>query len=190
MSNGGLISGAFSSTSGLATSVITTRGDIIRGNASGNRSRYAIGAAGTVLASDGTDPSWTASSALKIPVALEVACSDEGTALTTGTAKVTFRMPYAMTLNAGEAGMRASLTGAGSSSGTTTIDVNEAGSTILSTNCTIDYTDLTSVGAGTAVVISGDRQLADNAQMTVDIDALTGGADETGLKIQLIGVLT
>jgi len=166
MSNGGLISGAFSSTSGLATSVITTRGDIIRGNASGNRSRYAIGSAGTVLASDGTDPSWTAHSALKIPVALEVACSDEETALTTGTAKVTFRMPYAMTLN-----------------------VNEAGSTILSTKCTIDYTDLTSVGAGTAVVIS-DTALADNAQITVDIDAITGGADESGLKIQLIGVLT
>jgi len=182
LSNGGLISGAFSSTSGLATSVITTRGDIIRGNASGNRSRYAIGSAGTVLASDGTDPSWTAHSALKIPVALE-------TALTTGTAKITFRVPYAMTLSAGESGMRASLTGAGSSSGTTTIDVNEAGSTILSTKCTIDYTDLTSVGAGTAVVIS-DTTLADNAQITVDIDAITGGADETGLKIQLIGVLT
>jgi len=26
--------------------------------------------------------------------------------------------------------------------------------------------------------------------MTVDIDAITGGADETGLKIILIGVLT
>ena len=118
-----------------------------------------------------------------------VACSTETDALTTGTAKVTFRVPYAMTLNAGEAGMRASLTGAGSSSGTTTIDVNEAGSTILSTKCTIDYTDLTSVGASTAVVIS-DTALADNAQITVDIDAITGGADETGLKIQLIGVLT
>jgi len=188
LGNCGLI-GAFSSTSGLATSVITTRGDIIRGNASGNRSRYAIGAASTVLTSDGTDPSWTAQSALKIPVALEVACSDETTALTTGNAKATFRMPYAMTLAAGESGMRASLTGAGSSSGTTTIDVNEAGSTILSTKCTIDYTDLTSVGASTAVVIS-DTSLADNAQITVDIDAITGGADETGLKIQLIGVLT
>jgi len=189
MSNGGLISGAFSSTSGLATSVITTRGDIIRGNAAGNRSRYAIGSAGTVLASDGTDPSWTASSALKIPVALEIACSDEGTALTTGTAKVTFRMPYAMTLSAGESGMRASLTGAGSSSGTTTIDVNETGSPILSTKCTIDYGDYTSVGAGTPVVIN-DTALADNAQITVDIDVITGGANETGLKIQLIGVLT
>jgi len=190
LSNGGLISGAFSSTSGLATSVITTRGDIIRGNASGNRSRYAIGSAGTVLASDGTDPSWTASSALKIPVALEVACSDETTALTTGTAKVTFRVPYAMTLSAGEGGMRASLTGAGSSSGTTTIDVNLTGTgSILSTKCTIDYTDLTSVGASTAVVID-ETELDDNAEITVDIDAITGGADETGLKIQLIGVLT
>jgi len=189
MSNGGLISGAFSSTSGLATSVITTRGQIIRGNSSGDRSAYNIGAASTVLASDGTDPSWTAHSALKIPVALEIACSDEGTALTTGNSKVTFRIPAGMTLNAGESGMRASLTGAGSSSGTTTIDVNEAGSSILSTKCTIDYGDYTSVGSGTPVVIS-DTALADNAQITVDIDAITGGANETGLKIQLIGVLT
>ena len=60
MSNGGLISGAFSSTSGLATSVITTRGQIIRGNSSGNRSAYNIGANLTILTSDGTDPSWTA----------------------------------------------------------------------------------------------------------------------------------
>ena len=59
MGNCGLI-GAFSSTSGLATSVITTRGDIIRGNAAGDRSRYAIGANLTILTSDGTDPSWTA----------------------------------------------------------------------------------------------------------------------------------
>ena len=122
-------------------------------------------------------------------VALEVACSDEDTALTTGNAKVTFRMPFAMTLTAGEGGVRASLTGAGSTSGATTIDINEAGTTILSTKCTIDYGDLTSVGVSSAVVID-DTSLADNAQMTVDIDGITGGADETGLKIQLIGKLT
>ena len=63
-----------------------------------------------------------------------IACSDETTALTTGTAKVTFRMPYAYTLDS----VRASLTGAGGASGTTTIDINEAGSTILSTKITID----------------------------------------------------
>ena len=125
----------------------------------------------------------------KDTIALEIACSDESTALTTGNAKVTFRMPYAMTLATGEAGVRASLTGVGSTSGATTIDINEAGSTILSTKCTIDYGDLTSVGAGTPVVIS-ETSLADNAQMTVDIDGITGGADETGLKIQLIGKLT
>jgi len=60
LGNGGLISGAFSSTSGLATSVITTRGQIIRGNSSGERSAYNIGSNLTVLTSDGTDPSWTA----------------------------------------------------------------------------------------------------------------------------------
>ena len=60
MSNGGLISGAFFATGGLATSVITTRGQIIRGNSSGDRSAYNIGANLTVLTSDGTDPSWTA----------------------------------------------------------------------------------------------------------------------------------
>jgi len=43
-----------------AAKVITTRGDIVRGNSSGERSRYGIGAANTVLTSDGTDPSWAA----------------------------------------------------------------------------------------------------------------------------------
>ena len=111
-----------------------------------------------------------------------IACSDETTALTTGTAKVTFRMPYAYTLDS----VRASLTGAGGASGTTTIDINEAGSTILSTKITIDYGDLTSVGASAAPVIS-DSSLASDAQMTIDIDAVTGDADETGLKVYLIG---
>ena len=91
-------------------------------------------------------------------------------------------MPYSYTLDE----VRASLTGAGGSSGTTTIDINEAGSTILSTKITIDYGDTTSVGASAAPVIS-DTSLADNAVMTIDIDALTGDADETGLKVYLIG---
>src|SRR5210317_722339 len=38
--------------------VITTRGDTIIGNASGDASRLAIGSAGFVLTSDGTDPAW------------------------------------------------------------------------------------------------------------------------------------
>ena len=94
-----------------------------------------------------------------------------------------------MVLNQGEDGLRASLTGAGSTSGTTTVDVDQNGSTIMSTTkCTIDYGDTTSVGASAEPVIT-TLTLIDNASITVDVDAVTGGADETGLKIQLIGTL-
>jgi hypothetical protein len=117
-----------------------------------------------------------------IPTTESLACSDETTALTTGTAKVTFRMPYAMTVTE----VRASLTGAGSTSGATTIDINEGGVSILSTKLTIDFGDTTSVGATTPAVIS-DSTLADNSVITVDIDGVTGGSDETGLKVYLIG---
>lgn len=116
-----------------------------------------------------------------IPQALTVAVSDETTALTTGTAKITFRAPHAMELIE----VRASLTGAGSTSGTTTIDINDSGTTILSTKLTIDYTEKTSTTAATAAVIS-DSSIADDAEITIDIDAVTGGADETGLKVTFI----
>lgn len=41
-------------------SVITTRGDLLVGNASGNAGRLALGASGRVLSSDGTDPIYVA----------------------------------------------------------------------------------------------------------------------------------
>jgi len=169
-----------------ASVVMTTKGDVVRYNT--ERERYGIGSTNQVLTVVAGLPAWADAGHVTQSRALEVACSDETTALTTGTAKITFRMPFAMTLNAGEAGVRASLTGAGSTSGTTTIDINEGGSTILSTKCTIDNGDLTSVGASSAVVVS-DVNLEDNSSITVDIDAVTGGANETGLKIQLIGTL-
>ena len=115
---------------------------------------------------------------------LIVACSDETTALTTGNAKATFRMPYAFTLTA----VRASVTTAPVGS-TLTVDINEAGSTILSTKITIDASEKTSVTASTPPVIS-DTSLANDAEMTVDIDGLSGGATEAGLKVTLIGYPT
>jgi hypothetical protein len=117
-----------------------------------------------------------------IPCAIQLAISDETTALTTGTAKLTFRMPYAMTLTE----VRASLTTAGTTSGTTTFDINEGGVSVLSTLLTIDFGDTTSVGATTPAVIS-DSALADDAVITIDVDAITGGATEAGGKITLIG---
>lgn len=112
-----------------------------------------------------------------------VACSDETTALTTGTAKVTFRMPYAMTLTA----VRASLTTAQASGSIFTVDINEGGTTILSTKLTIDNTEKTSTTAATAAVIS-DSALADDSEITIDIDQI-GGSGAAGLKVYLIGTI-
>ena len=108
-----------------------------------------------------------------------IAVSDEETALTTGNAKVTFRMPFAMTLTA----VRASLSTA-STSGLPTFDINEGGTTILSTKLTIDANEKTSTTAATAAVIS-DSALADDAEITIDIDVAGTGAK--GAKVYLIG---
>lgn len=112
-----------------------------------------------------------------------VAASDESTALTTGTGKVTFRMPFAMQVEE----VRASVGTAPTTSGTLTVDINEGGTTILSTKLTIDTTEKTSESAATPAVIS-DSEIADDAEITVDIDAISGGATEAGLKILLKGI--
>ena len=111
---------------------------------------------------------------------LIIACSDETTALTTGT-KVTFRMPYAFTLTE----VRASVTTAPVGS-VLTVDINEAGSTILSTKIEIDANEKTSTTASTPPVIS-DTSLADDAQMTIDIDGVGSSTAGAGLKCTLIG---
>jgi hypothetical protein len=118
---------------------------------------------------------------LATPFELVVAASDEGTALTTGTAKITFRMPRAVTLTA----VRASLTTAQASGSIFTVDINEAGTSILSTKLTIDNTEKTSATAATPPVIS-DTALADDAEITIDIDQIGDGTAK-GLKVMLIG---
>ena len=112
---------------------------------------------------------------------LVCAASDETTALTTGTSKITFRMPYAMTLSA----VRCSLTTAQTSGSIFTVDINGGGTSILSTKLTIDNTEKTSTTAATAAVIS-DTALADDAEITIDIDQVGDGTAK-GLKITLIG---
>ena len=113
-----------------------------------------------------------------------IACSDETTALTTGTAKVTFRMPYAMTVT----GVKASLTTAQTSGTIFTVDINDSGTTILSTELTIDNTEKTSPTAATAAVIS-DTALAADAEITIDIDQI-GDSTAKGLKVTLNGYRT
>ena len=114
--------------------------------------------------------------------AIPIACSDESTPLTAGPAKVTFRMPFAMSLSA----VRASLTTAQASGSILTVDINAGGASILSTKLTIDNTEKTSTTAATAAVISS-AALADDAEITIDVDQVGSGSAK-GLKVYLIGV--
>ena len=115
---------------------------------------------------------------------IAIACSDETTALATAAAQATFHMPYAFTLTNVKAGLTTAPVGS-----VFTVDINEAGSTILSTKLTIDAAEKTSGTAATAAVIS-DTSLADNALMTVDIDGVGSSIAGAGLKVYLIGYQT
>jgi hypothetical protein len=119
-----------------------------------------------------------------IPEFIIIACSDEATALTTGTAKVTFRMPFGMTLTE----VRASVTTAPTGS-TLVVDINEGGVSILSTKLSIDASEKTSTTAATPAVIS-DAVLADDAEITIDIDQVGSTIAGTGLKVTLLGYKT
>jgi hypothetical protein len=114
-------------------------------------------------------------------VEIQLAASDETTALTTGTAKVTFRMPHAMTLTS----VRASLTTAQASGSIFTVDINQGGTSVLGTKLTIDNTEKTSTTAATAATITTSA-LTDDSEITIDIDQI-GNGTATGLKITLIG---
>ncbi len=120
-------------------------------------------------------------SAVSDTMAMIIACSDETTNLTTGTAKVTFRAPFAFTI----LGLRANVNTA--PTGTTIIvDINEAGSTIMATNkLSIDASEKTSVTAATAAGIT-DSAIADDAEMTIDIDQIGSTAAGVGLKVTIL----
>ena len=110
-----------------------------------------------------------------------VALSDETTDLTTGTGKASFHMPFAMTLT----GVKANCTTAPAGA-TIIVDINEAGSTILSTKLSIDASETTSATAASAAVIS-DTALADDALITFDIDQVGSSTAGKGLKVTLYG---
>lgn len=151
------------------------------GGGSGDVVGPAISISGNIATFNGTSGKLVQDGGKRTPLIIPIACSDETTALTTGTGKVTFRMPCAMTLTA----VRASLTTAQASGSIFTVDINEAGTTILSTKLTIDNTEKTSTTAATAPVIS-DANLADDAEITIDIDQIGDGTAK-GLKAYLIG---
>lgn len=170
--------------SGGMTNPMTTSGDLITGGASGAPGRLGVGSSGQVLKVVGGVPAWAAEGGgASVTTAIPIAASDETTALTTGVAKVTFRMPFGFTLTA----VRASVTTAPTGS-ELTVDINEGGTSILSTKLTIDASEKTSTTAATPAVIS-DTALADDAEITIDIDTVGSTVAGAGLKVYLIGTV-
>ena len=100
-----------------------------------------------------------------------------------------FQLPYGFELTS----VRATLTTAGTTSGVTTIDIEDDGTTIFATLLTIDATEKTSTSAATAFDFTASASsltLGDGSVMKINVDVLSGGATEAGLKIWLIGYQT
>lgn len=114
---------------------------------------------------------------------LVIAISDETTAITTGTAKVTFYMPYAFNL----VKVKASVTTV-SSSGIPTFNLNDDGVSVFTTKVTIDANENFSDDATPSALTSTPLAIASGSKMTIDIDVAGTGA--TGAKLYIIGYAT
>lgn len=112
---------------------------------------------------------------------LVIALSAETGIINTGTATATFRMPFPMFVQE----VRASLVTAQTSGSLVTVDINENGTSIISTKLTFDNTERTTTTAATPPVIS-DNTIADDAEITIDIDQV-GGTTAKGLKVTIKG---
>ena len=113
-----------------------------------------------------------------------ISCSDLTTALTAGTTKAYFRMPYAFTLTDVRASVLTAPTGSG-----ITVGINNNGGSILSTDITIDATTYTSEDAATPPSISV-ASFSSDAEMIIDIDAVGSTIAGAGLQVTLIGYKT
>ena len=157
------------------------QGDILyRG--SSTWTRLGAGTTGQFLKTQGTgaDPTWVG-----MPFEICIKCSDETTAITTGTNKARFRMPFAATLTAVRAAVNTQPTGS-----TIIIDINESGTTVMSTNkLSIDASESTSVTAATPAGIT-DSALADDAEISIDFDQVGSSTAGAGVSVWLIGTRT
>jgi hypothetical protein len=119
-------------------------------------------------------------------VEIGIALSDETSDNTASTTvpKVSFRMPFAMTVSS----LRCSLTKAATGA-VLTVDLHEAGTSIMTSNkLTIDASETTSTTAATAHALT-DTALADDAIIELFLDVVGTSADNTGegVKIWILG---
>ena len=106
------------------------------------------------------------------------AISDETTQITSGATKLTFYAPYAMNIT----NAYASISASGSTG--SQFDIENNGTTIFSTEITIDANEFHSSDAGTPPVITGTT-VSQFDKLTVDIDSAGTGA--AGAKIYIVG---
>lgn len=173
------INTALASISSVAT-------EIAAGSKTGEDTRLVTGTAGATdsLMKWNADGDAVAAIAANIKgtESIIIAVGDETTVATTGTAKVTFRMPYAFTLTE----IRASCT-TGPTTSSTILDVNDSGTSIMTTNkLEIEATETTTKDATTQPALT-DTALADDAVITIDIDSIGSGGGGAGYKVSLIG---
>jgi hypothetical protein len=105
-----------------------------------------------------------------------VAVSDETTAITSGTTKLSFRMPYAFQLT----GITAYLRTSGSTA--TIVDVNSGSTSLLSSAITISANGFLTNATN---IVSSLSSITEDAIINVDIDS--AGTSAAGLKLWLEG---
>jgi len=159
-----------------------TDGELITWDAAGAPTTVTVGNATEVLTSNGSGspPTFQPVSQVTTQQTFHFALGAEDVDLETGTAALTFRAPYACTVKEVRASVTTAPTGAAIQ-----VDINESGVSILSTKLTIDATEKTSETAATAAVIS-DTAIADDAEITVDIDQVGSTIAGQGLKIAIV----
>lgn len=108
-----------------------------------------------------------------------VSLSDENTTITTGTAKVTMRIPFNLTLTS----IPVSSLNIASTSGNPTVDIKKSGVSILGANkLSINVNEKTSLTATTQTSLATTSLLKDD-EITFDIS--TSGTNAKGLKVTL-----
>lgn len=152
-------------------------GDIVQGTGANTAARLALGTAFQKLR---VNSGATALEYFTDAVWFPIAVGDETSSLTAGTSKVTWRMPACTVL-----AVRGSVNTAATGATLLTIDINETGTTILSTQLTFDASEKTTTTAATPTVIS-DSAIADDAEMSIDIDSIGNTLPGVGLKVYLL----
>ena len=166
-----------------AKDVITSQGDLRRGDASGNAERLAIGSNLQILQSNGSTESWvTAAGKIAPTLSFIVSLTAEDGDATVADDLAQIRMPFAFELSElPRAFCNTAPTGANLQ-----FDIEEAGSTIFSTKLEIDATEKTSTTSTTPCVLS-DTTLANDSIISFNCDQIGSSTAGAGIKLVLLG---